>query len=151
MSHPPVPNDIRRDLVALLPRLRRFARTLTSDPSTADELVGEVCARAIQKSLHWRGKGRLESWIFTLIRSEWSHDQRNNDEPAEGVSDLRGNGTLSLAPPLACALLLADVEGFDYAEAASILGVQQDVFASRLCAARLHLAAAPVDNLERRA
>lgn len=152
-------NDIRRDLVALLPQLRRFALTLTSDASTADVLVQDVCARAIQKSHHWKGKGRIESWLFSLIRTTWSDqakkrgDQETDSANASSndIHGIAGRTLLCLPEGLASTLLLADVEHFDYAEAASILGIPSDTFASRLCAARLHLASLPPEPMERRA
>jgi len=58
MNQPTAITDIRRDLVALLPRLRRFALTMATSASEADDLVREVCAKAIQKSHHWKGEGR---------------------------------------------------------------------------------------------
>jgi RNA polymerase sigma-70 factor (ECF subfamily) len=153
--------DIRRDLVTLLPRLRRFALTLTGDPRAADVLVQEVCARTIQKSHHWKGEGRLESWVFSLIRSGWSDEPRRRGrseaQPGDHAEKMNGKGAAStkvldcLTPGLASALLLVDVEGFDYPEAASILGIAPELLSSRLCAARLSFAALPPDLAERRA
>ncbi|RVN15818.1 RNA polymerase sigma factor, partial [Sinorhizobium meliloti] len=42
--------DFRRDLVSLLPKLRRFAITLARNANDADDLVQEVCERAIARS-----------------------------------------------------------------------------------------------------
>lgn len=152
-------NDIRRDLVALLPRLRRFALTLTGDTSTADGLVESGCARAIQKSHLWRGEGRLESWVFTIMRSLWSDDRRREGRQdrlashtgAEGKDDADRSAILCLPPGLSSTILLADIEGFSYPEAASILGISTDVFAKRLCAGRLKLSSMSVAPAERRA
>ncbi len=152
--------DIRRDLVALLPRLRRFARTLTGDATVADALVREVCARVILKSHHWKGECRLESWVFNQIRIGWNEEprKRNRQEAhakqnAEGADDAGYASKVFLGMPdgLASTLLLVDVEGFDYSEAASILGVSPELLSSRLCAARLALASQPPGLAERRA
>ncbi|RVK63056.1 RNA polymerase sigma factor, partial [Sinorhizobium meliloti] len=56
--------DFRRDLVSLLPKLRRFAITLARNANDADDLVQEVCERAIARSHLWNGEGRLESWVY---------------------------------------------------------------------------------------
>lgn len=154
-------NDIRRDLVALLPRLRRFAWTLTGDANTADGLLQEVCPRVILKSHHWKGEGRLESWVFNQIRTGWNEEprKRSRQEPqakpqAAGKSsdeNCASKAFLGLPQGLASALLLVDVEGFDYTEAASILGVTPELLSSRLCAARLALASQPPGVAERRA
>jgi RNA polymerase sigma-70 factor, ECF subfamily len=159
MTPSAAPNDIRRDLVALLPQLRRFALTLTSEASAADALVQDVCTRAIQKSHHWKGKGRIESWLFSLIRATWSDDaKKRGDRQADSVHtyspEMHGIASrtlLCLPEGFASTLLLVDVEEFDYAEAASILGIPSDMFASRLCAARLHIASLPPEPMERRA
>ncbi len=51
MPTPVAAIDIRRDLVGLLPKLRRFAVTLTGDLAEADELVQSVCQRGIAGSI----------------------------------------------------------------------------------------------------
>lgn len=149
--------DIRRDLVALLPRLRRFAQTLTGEANTADLLVQDVCARVILKSHHWKGEGRLESWVFNQIRTGWSEEARKRgrqETQAPGKSSeetCASKAFLGLPHGLASALLLVDVEAFDYSEAASILGITPELLSSRLCAARLALASQPPGLAERRA
>lgn len=157
MTSPAVPSDIRRDLVALLPRLRRFALTLAGDLGAADRLVEESCARAIQKSHHWKGEGRLECWVFDLIRNTWS-DKAHQHGAAFQIGDgsqessTAGNGMLLDLPcDLSSALLLVDVENFGYEEAASILGISTELLAEHLCAARLQLASVPAALAERRA
>ena len=151
--------DIRRDLVALLPRLRRFALTLAGNASEADDLVRQVAGRAIQKSHHWRGEGRLENWLFSMMRSSWADEARKRKRPdpdgldpdsAGGGRNL-SNAILSMPEGLSSALLLVDVEGFTYAEAAAILGIQTEQFSTRLCAARLSLASIGTATSERRA
>ncbi len=152
--------DIRRDLVALLPRLRRFAQTLTGDTNATDALVRDVCARVILKSHHWKGECRLESWVFNQIRIGWNEEtrKRNRQEPharqsAQATDDgsSASKAFLGIHEGLASALLLVDVESFDYSEAASILGITPELLSSRLCAARLALASQPPGLAERRA
>jgi RNA polymerase sigma-70 factor (ECF subfamily) len=157
MTQPSPSTDIRRDFVALLPRLRRFALTLTGRAAEADDLVREAAGRAIQKSHHWKGEGRLESWLFSMIRSTFIDEakkrRRTEGNAADDASEnVRPSNALACLPDgLASVFLLADVEGFTYAEAAAILGIQPDLFAARLCAARLSLAVAAAETSERRA
>ncbi|KAB1087474.1 RNA polymerase sigma factor [Neorhizobium galegae] len=151
--------DIRRDLVALLPRLRRFALTLTGSAVEADDLVREAAGRAIQKSHHWKGEGRLESWLFSMIRSTFIDESKKRrraeihavDDTSPAENSRPSTALVCLPDGLASVFLLADVEGFAYAEAAAILGIQPDLFATRLCAARLSLATAAAQTSERRA
>ncbi len=159
MAQPSPLTDIRRDLVALLPRLRRFALTLTGNAADADDLVREVAGRAIQKSHHWKGEGRLESWLFSMIRSAFADEakkrRRADPHATDGISqaeNARPSDALACLPDgLASVFLLADVEDFACSEAAAILGIQPEFFAARLCAARLSLAAAAAETSERRA
>lgn len=158
MNQPSTTTDIRRDIVALLPRLRRFALTLAGSSAEADELVREATARAIQKSHHWKGEGRIENWLFSLIRTTWTDElkkRRRGDHDGVAEPDLdnrrRTGLILSLPDGLASAVLLTDIEGFTYVEAAAILGITTDLLSTRLCAARLSLAAAGNETSERRA
>jgi RNA polymerase sigma-70 factor, ECF subfamily len=160
MNPPAVSTDIRRDLVALLPRLRRFAQTLTGDANAADTLLREVCARVILKSHHWKGECRLESWVFNQIRIGWSDEVRKRNRleqhskqngEAAGLEGCASRAFLGMPEGLASTLLLVDVEGFDYSEAASILGITPELVSSRLCAARLALASQPPGVAEKRA
>ena len=166
MNNPTQTMDIRRDLVALLPRLRRFALTLAGTAEDADRLVREVCSRAIQKSHHWKGEGRIESWLFSLMRTAWSDEirKRRKTQPsstpkAQGVVSATEISTmatsdqilLSLPSGLASVFLLVDVEAFAYGEAAAILGIPEQAFAERLCSARLRLSEIAPEASERRA
>src|SRR5690349_6292685 len=92
MRQPATTIDLRRDLVGLLPRLRRFAITLAGDVAVADELVQAICQRAITKGHQWNGEGRLESWIYTLARQQWADDSRKRKPKASArsnVTDIR--------------------------------------------------------------
>lgn len=150
--------DIRRDIVALLPRLRRFALTLAGNAAEADDLVRGATTRAIQKSHHWKGEGRIENWLFSLIRATWADELKKRRRAGQNTvmghdkDDRRATPSALLLPEgFASAILLTDVEGFTYTEAAAILGISTDLLSSRLCAARLSLAAAGNETSERRA
>lgn len=161
MSASAASHDIRRDLVALLPRLRRFALTLVGDGGAADDLVRDVCLRAIDKSHLWKAECRLESWVFSLIRSTW--DDTAGHRRDTGRQETDGDGSqaefaTAFSPALSClsnekavVLLLIDVENFDYVEASSILGISAADLATRLCAARMALSTQPAARAERRA
>ncbi|OAP38163.1 RNA polymerase subunit sigma-70 [Sinorhizobium glycinis] len=164
--------DFRRDLVSLLPKLRRFAMTLTRNANDADDLVQEVCERAINRSHLWNGEGRLESWIYTMTRNLWvdevrkrkvrgagsmvdifDQDELNVEAAAEKavfVNQLQ-KMILSMPEGLASVFLLVNVEGHSYRETATILGIPIGTVMSRLSAARLRLAAMLSEDTERRA
>ena len=57
------------DLVAALPRLRRYARVLTGDMHRADDLVQDTLARAWEKRRLWRAGSDLRAWLFTIMHN----------------------------------------------------------------------------------
>jgi RNA polymerase sigma-70 factor (ECF subfamily) len=58
------PENVQDDIVALIPRLRRFARTLTGDPHEADDVVQIALERALSRLDQWHRDARLDSWLF---------------------------------------------------------------------------------------
>lgn len=57
------------DLVAALPRLRRYARVLTGDAHRADDLVQDTLARAWEKRRLWQAGSDLRAWLFTIMHN----------------------------------------------------------------------------------
>lgn len=158
MRQPATTIDLRRDLVGLLPRLRRFAITLAGEATAADELVQAVCLRAVAKGHQWTGEGRLESWIYTLARQQWADDSRKRKPKAAArgnVTDIREAArerSASTDPDaihrmiaempdgVSSIFLLVDVEGHSYQQAADIMGISAASVVSQLATARLHFA-----------
>jgi RNA polymerase sigma-70 factor (ECF subfamily) len=155
-------DQISRELVSFLPKLRRFAMTLTRNASDADDLVQEACERAITRSHLWNGEGRLESWIYAMTRNLWVDEIRKRKvRTGAGVVDVSDQDelvvepnaekaifatqihTLILSMPegLSSVFLLVNVEGHSYRETADILGIPIGTVMSRLSTARLRLAA----------
>ncbi len=172
MNNTAKPNDISRELVSLLPKLRRFAMTLTRNSADADDLVQEACERAITRSHLWNGEGRLESWVYAMTRNLWVDEIRKRKvRTGGGTVDAGEQDELSVEPSaekaiyakqlhgmilsmpegLSSVFVLVNVEGHSYREAAEILGIPIGTVMSRLSAARLRLAAMIEDSKERRA
>ncbi|MCU0809248.1 MAG: RNA polymerase sigma factor, partial [Candidatus Contendobacter sp.] len=55
-----VAEDVRAQLIALLPRLRRFALGLTGSRDDADDLVQAACERALNRLHQWEPDTRLD-------------------------------------------------------------------------------------------
>jgi len=53
----------------LIPRLRRYARALTGDRGTADDLVQDTLERAWSKLHLWRHGSDLRAWLFTIMHN----------------------------------------------------------------------------------
>src|SRR5262249_33338648 len=71
-----VTSDVRRGIVELLPRLRRYSYALAGDPEKGDDLVQEGCARAFARLDQWQPGTRLDSWMFRIIRNIWIDQKR---------------------------------------------------------------------------
>jgi RNA polymerase sigma-70 factor (ECF subfamily) len=150
-------SQFRKDLVALLPRLRRFALTLARNQDDGDDLVQAACERAIQRATQFQPGTRLDSWLFTMMRNIWISEIRSRrvrtgqglvdasdaDElatPIGAADHIYGNQligmVLSLPEGLAACLLLVSVEGHSYQEAADILDIPIGTVMSRMSRAR---------------
>jgi len=148
------------DLVAALPRLRRYARVLTGDVSRADDLVQDTLARAWEKRRLWQAGTDLRAWLFTVMHNVHINqlalarrDAANVSLDAEGESaawhtPVRGNqfervelmevvqqmGRLPAEQREV--LLLAAVEELRYEEIAAVLEIPIGTVMSRLSRAR---------------
>ena len=147
--------QLREQIVELLPRLRRFARTLARDPHDADDLVQIAVERALARSDQLRAAARLSSWMFGILRNAWIDETRSRgrrsqvfapEELGENVGDASSDAhteALSVQEAMArlpdeqrIAVGLVLVEGLSYKEAAEIMGVPLGTLTSRLARGR---------------
>ncbi len=153
----------KAEMIALLPRLRRFARGLTGSEEEADDLVQAACERAIQRISQWQPGTRLDSWMFRIMQNLWidairvgklrgSHLSLVEPE-GQQIPGLDGEkatmnrltleavrrGVRRLPPDQRSVLLMVCVEGYSYRETAESLGVPVGTVMSRLSRARLSL------------
>jgi RNA polymerase sigma-70 factor, ECF subfamily len=153
------PMDIRRELVALLPQIRRFAMTLTRDATKVDDLVVAACEQAIHKAYLWKGEKRLEPQLFALIRSLSRNDLRKRKpgerdaqpEPAGRKETGRHPSLDAMTTDNAVIFLLCAIEGLSYSETATVMGLATDAVANAMVSARRELATAAATAAERRA
>jgi RNA polymerase sigma-70 factor (ECF subfamily) len=163
-----VTSDVRRGIVDLLPRLRRFAYALAGDPEKGDDLVQEGCARAFARLDQWQPGTRLDSWMFKIIRNIWLDQKRAakvrgvalNLDAVPEPKGLDGRDTVEHRLTLKRVLdamaklpqqhreliALICIEGVSYQEAAAILGVPMGTVTSRLVRARQALYAIAVEG-----
>ena len=57
------------DLVAAIPRLRRYARVLTGNATRAEDLVQDTLLRAWDKRRLWQVGSDLRAWLFTIMHN----------------------------------------------------------------------------------
>lgn len=66
------------DLVALLPRLRRFAIALARSRDVADDLVQATCERALAHRAQFDPGTRLDAWTLRILRNLWTDRLRQS-------------------------------------------------------------------------
>jgi RNA polymerase sigma-70 factor (ECF subfamily) len=71
-------NDFARQLEALIPRLRRYARALTRDVSRADDVVQSCLTRALAKQHLWQPGSDLRAWLFTILHNQYVNEVRSS-------------------------------------------------------------------------
>ena len=149
------------DLVAALPRLRRYARVLTGDLHRADDLVQDTLARAWEKRRLWQAGSDLRAWLFTIMHNvyvnqfslrqrEYAQSSLDADEGPVAGWEIPVRATQSdrvelsevfeqigrLPVPQREVLILAAVEVLRYDEIGAVLGVPIGTVMSRLSRAR---------------
>ncbi len=155
------------ELIALLPRLRRYARVLSADGFAADDLVQDTLERAWARHGQWQRGTDLRAWLFTIMhnrrvdlaRGERFASADSTDESAafaansapgspdsgfEAIDLQRGFDRLSAEHREV--LLLIAVEQLSYQEAGAALDVPVGTVMSRLSRARAQLRAALADG-----
>lgn len=148
----------QQELIALLPRLRRFARGLTGNAAEADDLVQGACERAIRSIDQWAPGTRLDSWMFRITQTTWIDTVRSRrsyddakatiafedrseagpDSEAEDRMTLKEvqRAVARLPEEQRSVLMLVCVEGLSYKEASDAIGVPAGTVMSRLARAR---------------
>src|SRR5205809_3942537 len=66
----------QRQIVELLPRLRRLARALARDHADADDLTQLALERALERRAQWQEGTRLDSWVFKIMKNAWIDETR---------------------------------------------------------------------------
>ncbi len=158
------PPAFRRQLLDAIPRLRRYARTLSFDPAAADDLCQQTLERAL---VHWRQFDPLRDmavWVLSiahnahldLVRRESrmtvtdpAELQRVQDDNQADPHSSHGHYPglrLDLEAALAQLpaeqrqpLLLVCVEQLSYAEVAEVLRIPVGTVMSRVCRGRATL------------
>jgi len=156
-----VGEEIGDRIVGILPRLRRFACSLSRNQHYADDLTQLVVERALRNREQFREGANFAGWVFGIMKNAWIDNRRargrrgevalpedSGEHPAVTPDDTNTSlwavsaamGKLPEEQRLAVALVL--VEGMSYKEAAALLDVPIGTLTSRLARGRTALAAA---------
>lgn len=150
--------SFERDLLAILPRLRRFAASLSRDRADGDDLCQAALERGLKARDQWQPGTRLDSWMYRIMRNLWIDESRARQRAARtfapeeagatvghaGDKDIEAHVTLSdvdramqaLPDEQREAIALVLVEGLSYKEAAQVLGIPMGTLTSRLVRGR---------------
>jgi RNA polymerase sigma-70 factor (ECF subfamily) len=160
---------LRTRLPGAVPRLRRFARSLSRHIADADDLVQVTLERALRAGSQWRAPApqastdeidaSLRGWMFGIMKNAWIDGRRamarergvfapedageciGDPAPAGLEARLSVDAAMALLPDdQRLAVSLVLVEGMSYREAAEIADVPIGTLTSRLARGRVRLA-----------
>jgi RNA polymerase sigma-70 factor (ECF subfamily) len=145
----------RRELVALIPHLRAFARTLCGDPTAADDLAQDAMLKAWDARASFEMGTNMKAWTFMILRNQFYSEKRRSwrqtqldqeaaertlvavDDPEAPVAlDELRQGLAMLPIEQREALVLVGAGGFAYEEAAAICECAVGTVKSRVSRAR---------------
>ncbi|MCW1383798.1 sigma-70 family RNA polymerase sigma factor [Novosphingobium sp. KCTC 2891] len=156
-------SDTQREIVLLLPRLRRMAWALARDGADGDDLLQRTVERTLERAGERKAGIRLDLWMFRVMKNLWIDEMRTRNrwkrlvEPlpdhdvigdegvlADGIADvveLARIRTLveELPEEQRLAVKLVLLGGHSYTEAADILEVPEGTLTSRLARGRAAL------------
>jgi RNA polymerase sigma-70 factor (ECF subfamily) len=149
----------RRDLTALIPRMRAFARTMSGDATAGDDLAQEGLAKAWAARNSYRPGTNLKAWVYMIMRNQFFSEKRRSwrsvpldsetvertvpaisDPTATIALDELRRAMLMLPEEQREALILIGAGGCSYEEVAAMTGCAVGTIKSRVSRARGRLA-----------
>ena len=145
----------KRDMVALIPHLRAFARTLCGDATAADDLAQDTVMKAWDARSSFQMGTNMKAWTFMILRNQFYSEKRRSwrstqldqeaaertlvavDDPSSPLALDEMRLALKVLPSEQReALILVGAGGFAYEEAAEICGCAVGTVKSRVSRAR---------------
>src|SRR5205807_1484252 len=75
-TDPETDKAFQRELVALIPHLRAFARTLAGDPAAADDLAQDAMVKAWDARASFQMGTNMKAWTFMILRNQFYSEKR---------------------------------------------------------------------------
>ncbi|MBX5164881.1 MULTISPECIES: RNA polymerase sigma factor [unclassified Rhizobium] len=153
----PAPESFEGQILALLPSLRRYSRSLTRSDADGEDLLQDCVEKVLARRGQWRGLN-LRGWVLTIMTNLYRNGRRGKARDAIVELDAAGNiaAPETLADPLERArldnalnslseehravLMLVVIEGYTYSEVAAALDIPIGTVMSRLSRARQRVA-----------
>ncbi len=133
-------------------RVVRLAAHVLRGDGDAEDVAQEAFLRAFKRLPEFRGDGPFSAWLFQITvrlcldrrrRFHWTREAPETAAPNVPTPDPFPDTHIliealldQLTPPLRAALVLREIEGFDYDEIAAALQIPVGTVQSRLSAAR---------------
>ena len=151
--------EVRNGMLAAMPSLRAFARSLSRDHTRADDLVQETLMKAWKHRQNFQSGTNLEAWLFIIMRNTFYTEGRKRKREVQDTDDAIAE-RLSTAPSQGDRLDLQDMQvalqqlpevqrealvlivlnGISYEEAAAVMHCKLGTVKSRVCRGRQRLA-----------
>lgn len=158
-ASPDAQSGWRTAIVALMPALRAFARSLCKNASDADDLVQDTLVKAWSKREQFEPGTNLQAWLFTILRNTFYTSVRRRRWEIEDVNGVHAEAR-SVEPRQEWALTIHALEdalqklsieqrevvvlvggaGLSYEDVAAICGCALGTVKSRLARGRARLA-----------
>jgi len=143
------------ELVALIPQLRAFARSLTGDATAADDLAQDSMVKAWDARASFQMGTNMKAWTFMILRNQFYSEKRRSWRQTQLDQQASENTLVAIDDPMAPmaldelrlalatlpaeqreALILVGASGCAYEEAAAICGCAVGTVKSRVSRAR---------------
>ena len=154
-------NQFQRDLVALIPHLRAFSRSMCSRRDLADDLAQDALMKAWRARDSYHSGTNLKAWLFTILRNTlysysrraWRESQFEDgveerieapDNEQEWTAELcdTSRALRTLPDTQRDAVILVGAGGFTYKDAAAICHTNSGTMKSRVARGRAALVSA---------
>ncbi|WEX76267.1 RNA polymerase sigma factor [Sinorhizobium numidicum] len=159
----PAPDAFEEDVLALVPALRRYSRSLVRSDPDGEDLLQDCVEKVLARRAQWRGVN-LRAWAFTIMINLYRNRHRHSAQHPEVEFDdalglvaeeadtdplerLRLERALArLSADNRAVLMLVVIEGYRYQDVAEMMAIPIGTVMSRLSRARRQLAEAMKDD-----
>lgn len=146
------PLSFEAEVLALLPQLRRYSRSLTRSGEESEDLLQDCVEKVLVNKAQWQGSN-LKAWACRIMSNLHFNTRRTlRRRPSVSIEEAETVPAPSPQDPLErsrlqqavqglpsdsrAVLMLVVVEGYAYREVAEILGIPEGTVMSRLSRAR---------------
>ena len=148
-----------RELTALIPHMRAFARGLCGDMTAAEDLAQEALVKAWSAQASFQPGTNLKAWVFTILRNQFYSGKRKSWRDVALDQQMAEQTLVAIADPTSTlrldelrrallllpakhreALILIGAAGCSYEEVSQMCGCPVGTVKSRVSRARTQLA-----------